>query len=364
MEFLLRVVREYLGMPVSARKSLWFGVYFSHGSLDSIKKRLDARVSVLGHWSLEEFSDERVVLVYSRDDARHRVFLVPVPSKAYKRSDLTIIPVILIIHGESDLRNRFRSVSKYFGLRRGWVSQYFLRNRLDHVIRGEKLRANLISLGYELRAFTKEGWVKREATSTFRPKGFISISDAIREREAAEKQYVFVTNLYFSLVTEGGIVLGNYIVTHKAEVGVLGANPLPALKIFTAVLGEAVRNYYRYTVRQRTEVRETRSIKTYSVVEVKEVFLKARNPGSDFFNAVVSFYTSGRPLEDNQVVIPIKVGNPVFVVKVIDKAVPAAAVLIISYKGIRITPVPGVNMIPPAFVEKVIRQLQAYLAEE
>ncbi|MHA1505968.1 MAG: hypothetical protein ACTSR0_02080 [Candidatus Asgardarchaeia archaeon] len=101
----------------------------------------------------------------------------------------------------------------------------------------------------------------------------------------------------------------------------------------------------------------------YSLEAAKDVFLEALEPGPAFFDAVKSILSVPHIENKRLIMIPIYSGNPRVVTRIIDKKTGAAADVVATYSGIRITPALGSPAVSPELVDNIVYIFQNLLKE-
>ena len=67
--------------------------------------------------------------------------------------------------------------------------------------------------------------------------------------------------------------------------------------------------------------------------------------------------------ERKMIILPIEVGNPRYVSTIIDKKTGSAAIITITYQGLRLTPAPGTQKVSTELVDSILTMFQGLLME-
>ncbi len=312
-----------------------------------------------------------VILQHNKKELKaHIIMLKPVKGGTAGNS---VQPVLAITSGKRDDRERVFRVLAKLGLRRGWLRQRIVKS-FDNLITSLGLSFELQSLVYELRMYTEPHSGRQSrvfiaaGTANFWPKGVASISEALEEYllpiEKARGYYIFIKSLRFRVLREGK-PLGLYSVdrwgkvtlARKADIGV-------AIDMIKEIIGQVVKSYLEYTVGYHVGIGRSKGATAYILEEAKSIYLEAVEPGPGFFETVKLYLAKPGIWENKLIILPIEVGNPRIVSRVIERRSGAAVTLIATYQGIRLVPAPGSYKVDAEIVDAILSMFRSLLSEE
>ena len=274
--------------------------------------------------------------------------------------------VLAILIGNREKREVLSKALSRLGMRRGWIKQRFMRS-IDDIVKREGLSFELLSLVYELRKY-KETFFKAAGTANFWPKGVSSIKDALEEylypMAKATGYYVFLKSLQFKATNRGKLV-GRYIVDRRGKLVLAqGSDEVFAAKIYNAIFNDIITNFVEHMIEYKVSVIRKAAVSMYSLEKATSIFLEAIEPGSMFFEAAKSLL--GKPMiwESKLLILPIEIGNPRLVSRVIDKRTGYAVTTIATYNGLRILPAPGSPVVDSELIDIVLSLFHGLIKEK
>ena len=273
--------------------------------------------------------------------------------------------VLVVIAGKRDEREMLAKILHRVGMRKGWLKQVFIK-KLDEFLLAHGLGFELLSLVYELRMY-KGRIFTAVGTANFWPKGVESIKEALEEYllpiERARGYYIFIKSLRFRLI-KGGKSVGAYSVDRWGRITLAPRSDIDAiLEVLPTIAENILNNYIEYKLYYAVRVNRVRSYTAYYLERASSIYLSAVNPGPDFFNTVK--FIVGKPTIWNNklIILPVEVGNPRLVSRIIDKQTGDGLTLIATYNGIRLLPAPGSAGIDAEIIDGVLEMFRNLVSE-
>lgn len=272
---------------------------------------------------------------------------------------------LVVIAGKREERETLTKVLHRLGMRRGWLKQVFIK-KLDEVIVSNRLKFELLSLVYELRMY-KGRIFTAAGTANFWPKGVESIKEALEEYllpiERARGYYIFIKSLRFRLIKDG-IGVGTYSVDRWGRITIAPRSDVDVILRILPIIAESIlNNYIEYKLHYTVRVNRVRSYTTYYLEKASSIYLSAVDPGPHFFNAVKLMVGKPTIWNNRLIILPVEVGNPRLVSRIIDKQTGMGVTLIATYNGIRLLPAPGSVGIDAEMIDGVLAMFRNLVNE-
>ena len=285
--------------------------------------------------------------------------------KPYIAKSLPDNVYLIVIVGKRDERETLTKILHRLGMRRGWLKQVFIK-KLDEVITSNRLKFELLSLVYELRMY-KGRIFTAAGTANFWPKGVESIKEALEEYllpiERARGYYIFIKSLRFRLIKDS-VGVGTYSVDRWGRITIAPRSDVDVILGILPTIAESIlNNYTEYKLHYTVRVNRVRSYTTYYLEKASSIYLSAVDPGPDFFNAVKLMVGKPTIWNNRLIILPVEVGNPRLVSRIIDKRTGMGVTLIATYNGIRLLPAPGSVGIDAEIIDDVLAMFRNLVSE-
>lgn len=273
-------------------------------------------------------------------------------------------PVLTITACKRPEREMLSKTLTKLGIHRGWIKQRLIRS-IHEIAEEKNLNFELLTLVYELRMY--KGMLFRAAgTANFWPKGVSSVEEAIQEYllPFAEKTdfYIFIKSIQFKIRREE-TKIGRYTVDRWGRITAApGSNIDFALNMLDVITEQMIENYIAYRIGYKVSTVTKKNLILYSLEDAKTVWLEAKIPGATFFKTAKMLLKQAAQ-ERKMIILPIEVGNPRYVSTIIDKKTGSAAIITITYQGLRLTPAPGTQKVSTELVDSILTMFQGLLME-
>jgi len=344
-------------LPLSIQLRFW----------DSSKKGdLGERLSKLKGITIIAKNDLALTFCYETDKIKIHGKIIRIKPFIKETLPHNVTPIILIIVGKYNEREHLSKRLSGIGLRRGWLKQKFLRD-LDKIVGLNGWNFELLSLVYELRIY-HERIFTAAGTANFWPKGVETVKEALEEYllpiEKTRGYYIFIKSLRFK-VSEDKKPLGIYTLDRWGRITLTSYSNLNVvLNILPKILEAIVSNYLEYTLRYSVSEEKVRGGYTaYYLERAESIYFSALNPGSEFFNTVKVILGKPGMWNNNVIILPIEVGNPRIVSRIIDRRNGMAVTLVATYNGIRVVPAPGSSSIDAEMIDTILSMFRNLVSE-
>ena len=351
-------IREDPRLPVSLQLLFWDT--WKKGRLEETISRLISRYRGLKVERIDESS--MILRLYRESPATALVVSVKQYIEGFLLEDTDI--VLVVTAGKIYERMTLSNILSKLGMRRGWVSQQFIKS-LDETMKRHKMLFEIISLVYELRMY--RGRIFTAAgTANFWPKGVASIKEALEEYllpiEKVRGYYIFIKSLRLRVLRKNRI--GTYIIDRQGRV-VLGprSDVDVILPLLPEIINNILENYVKYRLQYSVRVDKGAKYVAYYLERANSIYLDAVEPGPEFFNTVKLLIGKPRVWNNRLLILPIEIGNPRLVSRIIDKQTGMALTLIATYNGIRLLPAPGSTRIDAEMIDHVLEMFRSLISE-
>jgi len=354
-------IRKDEKTPVSLQLGFW----------ESSKKKYLERVAAkIKGLKVEVVNDSTILLQLERDKTKASAlvtFLDPyVLENVQEKFPIEHSNVALVvIAGKRGEREALTKILYKIGMRRGWLKQGFIRN-LDELVKYHELGFELLSLVYELRiyggrVFTAAG------TANFWPKGVESIKEALEEYllpiEKARGYYIFIKSLRFRLMKDK-TSLGIYAIDRWGRISIAPRSDVNAvLRILPGIAESILENYMEYALHYSVRVDKVKGFTVYYLEKATSIYFSAVEPGSNFFNTIKLMVGKPTIWNNRLIILPIEIGNPRLVARVIDEHSGMAVTLTATYNGIRLVPAPGSTDIDAEMIDLILSIFRNLISE-
>lgn len=270
------------------------------------------------------------------------------------------IPVVVLIPGKKEKRIRALRALHKIGLRRGYLRQYFMKN-LDQALREKGYNVEIRSLVYELRSYERKGRIFRVGgTASFWPKGVETLAQVIDRLGYTEDYYMFVKSIRFMLYKDF-LGFGEFVVDRWGRITVLHSKDHTILDyLFTLVLQEIINSYITYSAGYKQRIRKGKIITVYSIENFKGLYVEAISPGKIFFDIAKTLLNKAQKIND-LIILPIELGNPRIVTRIIQQKTGYVAEVIATYNGLTILPAPGNPHVDAELVNSILELFSGLL---
>ncbi len=343
--------------PVSLQLRFWES---------SKKKYLEKVATRIRGLKVEVVDDSTILLHLERDKTKATALVTLLDLYMLEKFPIKHTNVALVvIAGKRAEREALAKILYKIGMRRGWLKQSFIRN-LDELIKYHGLGFELLSLVYELRMY--RGRIFTAAgTANFWPKGVESIKEALEEYllpiEEARGYYIFIKSLRFRII-EGKTSLGIYAIDRWGRISIAPRSDVnTALRILPRIAESILRNYMEYALHYSVRVDKVKLFTAYYLEKATSLYFSAVEPGPNFFNTIKLMIGKPTIWNNRLIILPIEIGNPRLVTRIIDKYSGMAVTLIATYNGIRLLPAPGSTDIDAEMIDLVLSMFRNLINE-
>jgi len=351
-------LRRDESIPVSIQLRFWST--WKKERFEEYISRVKRRVRGL---TVDVADGSTIMLRLERDGERAAALIRSI--KSYVAEDLPTDVCLVVIVGKREERETLAKVLHKIGVRRGWLKQSFVK-KLDEIILSNGMEFELLSLVYELRMY-KGRIFTAAGTANFWPRGVESIKEALEEYllpiEKARGYYIFIKSLRFRVIKDGKGV-GTYSVDRWGRITIAQRSDVNTiLVLFPVIVRNILNNYIEYALHYNVRVDKVEGYTAYYLESANSIYLSASDPGPDFFNAVKLMVSRPAILNNKLIILPIEIGNPRLVSRIIDKETGMSVTLIATYDGIRLLPAPGSAGIDAEMIDKVLTMFRNLVSE-